>query len=178
MFKTVGSCQLVIDEIRFAECRYTDGRGPEAFDICFHVHNEANPDESDWIRLEHSECYGKGNFATVMQKEVALKTLRAMGFDSEDLSILVDELTGRTVPGYAKESKPNKEGKVYINVYFGSGAGNEPSAETTLSKDEVLKRLGRVFGSKAEQPKPVQATQTPTPTAAPATTTNKSPFKR
>jgi hypothetical protein len=110
-----------------------------------------------------------------MQKDATMKTLRAMGFDSEDLTILADEMIGKTVAGFAKESKPNKDGKVFVNVYFGS-AGNEPTTE--LSKDEVLKRLGRVFGSKSEQPKQSPEATTTTPLATESRASVKSPFKR
>lgn len=160
----------MVDVVKFAEPKFAEGKGPEAFDICVQVHNANDPSETDWVRLEWSENYGKGNLSTVKQKDLVLRTLKALEFEAEDLSSLPEFLEGKTIDGFAKESKPNKEGKVYVNLYLGrGGGGNEPESDKIIGKDEILKRIGKAFGSKAEQAPAAESNPT-------TTTTNKSPF--
>lgn len=175
MFTKEGPVQLVVGDIVCANCRFANDKGPNDFDICIEVTDESDETQHEWVRLEWSENYGRGNFATQKQKEIAIKTLHGIGFEGEDLSTLKAQLSGKTVPGTAKKSKPNNEGHVYINVYLGSGGGNAPKAEDVLSADELRKRLGAASSaSSSEAPSPFKAKTTGTnpfqrkQTAAPA----------
>ena len=141
MFTSAGNVSLIIGEIKFAEPKFPQGKGPADFDICVEVTHAEDQAQHDWVRLEWSDNYGKGNFATMTQKEITVRTLRQVGFEGDDLTTIGDQLTGKTAPGFVKESKPNAEGKTYMNVYLGGGGGNAPKEDEVLSADEIKRRL-------------------------------------
>jgi hypothetical protein len=141
MFTKDGPVKLVVGQVEFTECRFAEGKGPSDFDICIEVTNAENEAEHDWVRLEWSECYGRGVMSTMRQREITARTLRGIGFESADLSTLPDFLAGKVVPGRVVTSKPNAEGKVFHNVYLGGGGGNAPSADAKLTPEELRRRL-------------------------------------
>lgn len=141
MFTTEGAVSLIIGKIEFTECRFPEGKTQNDFDICFEVTNAADETQHDYVRLEYSENYGMGIMSNMRQREIAMKTMRGIGIIGDDLTELADQLTGKTVPGFVKKSKPNKEGKTYLNVFFSGGGGNAPKADEILTRDQLLKRL-------------------------------------
>lgn len=150
MFTKEGPVKLIVGEVKFAEPRFAEGKGPADFDICIEVTNADNADEHDWVRLDYSENYGRGVFSTTRQREITMRTLRGIGFDSNDLTMLPDFLGGKVVNGVVKASKPNADGKVYMNVYLGGGAGNAPKSEDVLSREELKRRLTGASGAGAK----------------------------
>lgn len=139
MFTQEGNVKLVIGDIKFAEPKWLDGKGPSDFDICIEVTHAEDEMQHDWVRLEWSDNYGKGNFATMMQREITARTLKQIGFEGEDLTTIGDQLTGKTVTGFVKATE--KDGKTYHNVYLGGGGGNAPKADEVLDADEIKRRL-------------------------------------
>lgn len=172
MFTKEGTVQLIIGEVKFAECRFPDGKGPNDFDICVEVTDAADAVQHDWARLEWSENYGKGNMATMKQREITMRTLRGIGFEGDDLSTLPGQIAGKTVPGFVKASKPNADGKSYMNVYLGSGGGNAPKADDVLSPEELKRRLTGAAGASGSS-----AGSASKPAAA-STTAPRNPFAR
>lgn len=141
MFTMEGPVSLIIGKIEFTECRFPEGKTANDFDICFEVTNAADESQHDYIRLEYSENYGMGVMSSMRQREITMKTLRGIGFVGDDLTEIGDQLSGKTVPGNVRKSKPNKEGKTYLNVFFSGGSGNAPKADEILTRDQLLKRL-------------------------------------
>lgn len=140
MFKEKGPVSLVIGEVKFTECRFAQGKSATDFDICFEVTNAADEAQHDYVYLEWSDSYGMGVMQTMKQRDISMRTLRGLGFAGDDLLELQVQLGGKTVPGVVRESKPNKDGKTFMNVFFG-GSGNAPKAEDVLTNDEIVKRL-------------------------------------
>jgi hypothetical protein len=159
----------MIDDVFPAEPKFA--KGADDFDICIHIVNVEDEAQSDWWRGEVSQNYGTGNFKSMTQAEITMKTLRNVGFEGDDLTTLAEQIGGRTVPGFVKASKPNLEGKTYMNVYLGSGGGNGPKETELLSPEELKRRLtGGGGGAPA-------ATTTTAPAAA-APTTARNPFAK
>lgn len=146
-----------IGEVKFAEPKFA--KGPSDFDICIHVTSVDDPGQADWWRGEVSQNYGKGNFATMTQAEITLKTLRNVGFEGDDLTTLADQLGGKEVPAMIKATE--KDGKTYYNVqYIGAGGGDVP---VEIAPDEMKRRCAALFGGKAD----AATTPAPAPAAAP-----------
>ncbi len=166
-FSTEGSVQLVVGDVVFAEPRFAQGKGPNDFDICIEVTHSEDNAQHDWARLEWSENYGKGNFATQTQKEITMSVLHKIGFQGNDLLQIKPQLEGKTVPGFVKATE--KDGNTYYNVYLGGGGGNAP--KEALDPQEVVRRL--TGGGATTQPAQAQPQQA---AAQPAPTTTDNPF--
>jgi hypothetical protein len=175
MFTQTGNIPVVIGAIVPTDSRFS--RDPNAFDICVHV-TAANGD-TDHVRLEFSGEYGKGNFANRTQAAISMDTLIKLGFEGDDLSILFGDanpLAGKAATVHAETSKPNAEGKTFINVrYFVTGgAALEP-----IAADSVKARMAALLGGAGDSqaPKPTAAAGNPfaKPAAAPAPAPAKKP---
>lgn len=143
-----------IDDVKFANPKFATGAND--FDICIHGTSVADPNQSDYARLEMSQNYGKGNFASMTQAEISMKTLRSLGFEGDDLTTLQEQIYLKQVPFHVEESKPNENGKTFCNVkYIETGA-----AVVEIDKATVNDRVKALFAGGA---KPA-----PMPTAAPA----------
>jgi hypothetical protein len=119
--------------------------GPNDFDVCLHLEVQtANGPERDWWRGEMSPNFCKGqNVSHKRQFEMTQDALRSIGFDNPDLTA-IDTLVGTDIPVNIKEGKPNKDGKVYMNVYL--GAGFSPKA---IDKNAAASRLRAMMGDSA-----------------------------
>lgn len=177
-FRAAGPVTVVIDDVKFAEPKFA--KGANDFDICVHIVNVEDEAQSDWWRGEVSQKYGTGNFASMTQAEITMKTLRGIGFEGDDLTQLKTQLAGKKIPAMIKESKPNAEGKVFYNVQYIGGGGDHP---VEIDADTMKKRVAALFGGAASAtpaaastplatPPPPKTTATPFGKAAPA----KSPF--
>jgi hypothetical protein len=154
MFTAAGSIMVKIDDVKFAEPKFA--KGPNDFDICIHGTSIADANQGDYWRGEMSQNYGKGNYASMTQAQITMKTLRQLGFEGEDLSTLPEQIVGKQVPFAVVASEPNDQGKVFYNVrYIDIGQGiSEIDTETMKAKVAALFSGG--------------AATAPTPSTAPA----------
>jgi hypothetical protein len=175
MFTQEGTIPVVIGDVKFAESKF--GTGPNDFDICIFLTSKDDPNQHDWWRGEMSQNYGKGNFATMTQAEITTDVLRKLGFEEDDLSLLPEKLVG--VETTASVKKTEKDGKIFYNVKYIGGGGDQPK-EIDIS--DMKARLNALMGGNAEataapEQKQKQAAQT---AAKPSTKANpfakKSPF--
>jgi hypothetical protein len=167
MFNSAGTHKAIIDDVKFAEPKFSQGEND--FDICIHVRKADDEAQSDWWRGEVSQNYGKGNAATKTQAELTMGTLRKIGFDGEDLTTLKDQLVGKEIPVTIKASE--KDGKTYYNVqYLGGGGG----IGTELDTDAMQKRMAALFGG--GQSKPKAAPQIPSASNPFAPSKSNNPF--
>ncbi|MFA6063938.1 MAG: hypothetical protein WC736_15225 [Gallionella sp.] len=183
MFTSAGSIMVKIDDVKFADPKFATGAND--FDICIHGTSVADPNQSDYARLEMSQNYGKGNFASMTQAEISMKTLRALGFEGDDLTTLKEQIYLKEVPFHVEESKPNESGKTFFNVkYIETGA-----AVQEIDKATVNERVKALFAGVAAKPAPAAtpvaagnpfakkaAPAAATPAAAAPTSTGKLPF--
>ena len=139
MFQSEGTFKVTIDEIMIAESKFATG--PNDFDICVRVTHIDDPSQTDWWRGEVSDNYGKGNFATQMQKEITMARLRRLGFDGDDISQLEEQLVGKETVATIKSRE--YEGKVYYDIKSLGAGGNTPAP---LDKDEAKARIAAMFG--------------------------------
>ncbi len=166
-FRAAGPVTVVIDDVKFAEPKFA--KGDNDFDICVHIVNVEDEAQSDWWRGEVSQNYGTGNFKSMTQAEITMKTLRNIGFEGDDLTQLKAQLAGKKIPAMIKESKPNAEGKTFFNVHYIGGGGDQP---VEIDPDTMKKRVAALFGGAAPEP----AKATPPPAATAATTAKSQPF--
>ena len=179
-FKIAGQVPVIIGECIASESKFnkTDNT---AFDLCFHLTHADDASQSDWIRMEFSEDYGKGNFADRKQKEISLDTLHKMGVEGEDLSVLFDDaspLHGKKAVVFIKEN-PGDKGTFYNPQYFVTGA----AAPYAMDKNEAKKRMAALFGRKGDgAAATATASEKPAATGAAAsthtTTADYNPFKK
>ena len=166
-FRQAGQVTVVIDDVKYAEPKFA--KGDNDFDICVHIVNVEDEAQSDWWRGEISQEYGKGNFASMTQAEITMKTLRGIGFEGDDLTQLKTQLAGKKIPAMIKESKPNAEGKTFFNVQYIGGGGDHP---VEIDADVMKKRMAALFGGAAAateaKPEPAKATPPPATTTPPA----------
>lgn len=177
MFTKAGPTIIIIGEIKFAEPKFA--KGANDFDVCVQCTDATDEAQTDWWRGEFSQNYGKGNFASMTQAEITMKTLHNCGFQGDDLTELEAQLKGHRVPAMIKERE--YEGKKYYDVqYIGaSGGGNAPAADKVLGSDAVKSKMAALFGSKADVPQGQTQTAPAAPTQAPAATTAKpNPFAK
>ena len=166
MFTSAGTHKARIDDVQFAEPKFA--KGENDFDICIHVVSIEDPGQSDWWRGEVSQNYGKGNFATQTQAQITMGTLRKLGFEGEDRSTLADQIMGKEVPAWVKESD---DGKYFNLKSIVPGGGEAPKA---IDAGEMKRRAAALFGGAADAPAPAPTATTaakPAPTTAP-----KNPF--
>lgn len=168
MFQKDGPVTVVLGEVAFAEPKFP-GADQNAFDVCVQCTHAEDPAQVDWWRGEWSNNYGKGNFASMTQAEITMKTLRNIGFEGDDLTTLADQITGKRVPAMIKASE--KDGKTYYNIqYIGaSGGGNAPTADKVLSKDAMKARMAALNGGTRTAGQP-PAGAAPNPFGGSATT--------
>lgn len=166
MFNSAGTHKAIIDDVKFAEPKFSEG--PNDFDICIHVHKVEDESQSDWWRGEVSQNYGKGNAATKTQAELTMGTLRKIGFDGEDLTTLKDQLCGKEIPVTIKASE--KDGKTYYNIqYLGGGGG----IQNEIDASSVSARVAALFGG---QSKPKSAPTIPSASNPFAPSKTNNPF--
>jgi len=147
MFTAAGTFKAKILDVKFTDPKFA--QGPNDFDICIHVEHATDPSQSDWWRGEVSANYGKGNFATMTQAQITMKTLRNIGFAGDDLSTLDEQVRGREIPVTIKET--SKDGKTYYNVsYIGAGGGNAPDESKVLDAASVKARAAALFGAASD----------------------------
>jgi len=160
MFTKAGPHSVIIQDVKFAEPKFAEGAND--FDIAIRVTNVENEAESDWARLEVSQDPGKGNFATMTQAEITLKTLRNLGYEGDDLTTLKTQLVGKKTTAMIKESTGKDGTKIFYNVqYIGGGSANEPEE---IDDATMKARVAALFGGAAA---PAEATA-PAPAPAPA----------
>ena len=165
MFKQAGPCMVKLGKVVFSEPKFA--KGENDFDICVECTHVDDPAQVDWWRGEMSQNYGKGNFKSMTQTKITMKTLRACGFEGDDLTMLEDQFACcEPVPAMIKERE--YDGKKYYDIqYIGSsGGGNAPKADATLSADAMQKRMAALVGEAPKEPAPAATT------AAPAATTD------
>jgi len=189
MFQKEGETPVTIGKIVPSDPRFptTD---PNAFDVNIQVTGEDGA--TDYVPLQFSSDYGKGNFSDRTQTQISYDTLRKLGYESEDLSPLFFEghpLEGKKAIVMVKASAAKEDGKVFYNPKYFVGGGRTPGA---ISVDTVKARMAALIASAprrdgggvsdatppSENPfakKPADATATAAPAAAkPAKA--KSPF--
>jgi hypothetical protein len=136
--------EAIATESKFAK------EDPVAFDICIRVTDANDPSQSDWARLEFSQNYGKGNFYNRQQKDIAMDTLHKLGFDGDDLSVLLGDenpINGKHAAVMIKENSAKESGKApFFNVqYFVT------TSEPTKLEDSALKsKMAALFGKKGD----------------------------
>jgi hypothetical protein len=143
-----------IDDVKFAEPKFA--KGPSDFDICIHGTSVNDPNQGDYWRGEMSQNYGKGNFASMTQAEITIKTLRSLGFEGSDLTTLSDQIKDKVVPFHVEASDPSDNGKIFYNVkYIEQG-----QAVQEIDADTVNARVAVLFAKNADKTEaPVQAPQ-------------------
>lgn len=140
MFNEEGRMVGKVLEVCFAEPKFATG--PDDFDICLHIQKVDDPNQSDWWRGEMSQNYGKGNFASMTQAEITMQSLRRVGFEDEDLTLLEEQLVGKEIPFFVKKTE-REDGKVFFNIkYIGPGGGDIPKP----IEENVNDRLARLMG--------------------------------
>ena len=159
MFQKEGETPVTIGKIVPSDPRFptTD---PNAFDVNIQVTGEDGA--TDYVPLQFSSDYGKGNFSDRTQTQISYDTLRKLGYESEDLSPLFFEghpLEGKKAVVMVKASKPTEDGKVFYNPKYFVGGGRTPEA---ISPDVVKARMAALMAGGANAP----ATNAPTPAAA------------
>jgi len=168
MFTKEGPHKVVIGEVVFAEAKFAKD-DPNAFDICIRVTSKDSEAETDWARLEMSSNYGKGNFSTRTQAQIAGETLAALGFEGDDLTTIGEQLTGKDAIVHIKASRPQADGKVFYNVSYFVTGGNDPVA---ITAETVKARLAALMGKATTAP-----AATSTPAASKPATMNANPVK-
>ena len=174
MFTQAGQVKVKIEDVKFATAKFA--QGPSDFDICIMVSNIDDPAQVDWWRGEISADYGKGNFASMTQAEIAMKTLHNIGFEGGDLSTLKDQLVGKETTAMIKAVPSKKdESKIFYNIqYLGSGSGgNEPKPEEELDVADVKNRISALFGGAADVAEKPAPAPKPAPKAEPKKETPK-----
>jgi hypothetical protein len=180
MFTSAGNKKVVIGEIQPSEPKFSKAAG--AFDLCVHVTDASNEAESDWVRLEMSTDYGKGNFANRTQAQITMETLAKLGYEGGELDMdaLETQLAGKTAIVHVAESTGKDGDKKFYNAkYFVTSGGNEPTA---IDKDEMKRRLKAMTGGAAASAGTAAATGTaapPKPTIQPPRiATGNNPFAK
>ena len=169
-FRAAGPVTVIMGDVKFAEPKFA--KGENDFDICIHIVNVEDEAQSDWWRGEVSQNYGTGNFKSMTQAEITMKTLRNVGFEGDDLTQLKTQLAGKKIPAMIKESA--KDGKTYYNVHYIGGSGEQPVA---IDAEVMKKRIAALFGGAAPEPKAAPAAATPPPATTPPPAAAKSgPF--
>jgi len=159
MFNAAGTVPVIIDDVTFAESKFSQGAND--FDVCVHVVHKDDANQADWWRGEVSQNYGKGNFASMTQAEITLMTLGKIGFQGNELATLAEQIKGKETVATIKETE--KDGKVYYNIrYIGPSGGDTPQAITT---EAMQARISAMFGGGAAAPATAQPAPAP---AAPA----------
>ena len=161
MFKSEGNFQVIMREVVFSQAKFAPA-DPTAFDVCIRVEDKADPSQTDWWRGEVSKNYGKAAFADKTQAELTFKTLRKLGFESDDLSQLEAFVVNGATEAYVKASAPQADGKVFYNV---RGIGGS-SAPAKLDIGDVQKRMASLIGSAVPKPQVAQATHIADPVTA------------
>jgi hypothetical protein len=163
MFTEVGDKPVIITKMKITMPKF-NRTNPAAFALCFAVHHRDDPAQADNVYLDVCEDYGKGNFATQKQVDVAADKLRALGFpegnlyDGAYLSTLRDEAPGKSATVHFEAE--NYEGKTYIRAkYFVTSAKVEE-----LSAEDLANRLRLLVGGAKADPAPA-ATAKPNPFA-------------
>ena len=163
MFTSAGNKTVVIGEVRFSDPKFS--KDPNAFDVNIHVTNKDASAEMDWVRMEFSGDYGKGNFANRTQAQISMESLRKLGFEGDDLTQIADQLGGHEAIVFVKESKPTEDGKVFYNPQYFVTSGNEPVALDQSKLKARLANVAALFGGgggngdaqASESPAPAQA---------------------
>jgi hypothetical protein len=190
MFNSEGETPVTIGKIVPSDPRFNTA-DPNAFDVNIQVTGEDGA--TDYVPLQFSSDYGKGNFADRTQTQISYEALRKLGYESEDLSPLFFEghpLEGKKAVVMVKASKPTEDGKVFYNPKYFVGGGRTPEA---ISPDVVKARMAALMAGGANAPAtnaPAQGASTPAeaannpfakskqnvPSAAAKTAKAKSPF--
>lgn len=168
MFTKAGNTPVTIGKIIPADPKFS--KDPNAFDL--HVQVTGENGESDYAMLEYSGDYGKGNFADRTQAQISADTLRKLGWEGSDLSELFVEnhpLLGKRAIVHIEESKPNADGKTFMNVKYFVTGGREPEK---IGADVVKARLAALMAGGGQAAAPARAPAASTSTAKP------SPFGR
>lgn len=149
MFNCEGTFNVTITKAVIAEPKFAP---PPAVDVCLFVQDEEG--RGDWWRGEISSRMGRGNFADRNQAQITMETLRGIGLVGDDLSRLESLVGHRTT---ATVTASEKDGKVYYNVRYLGGGGDQPQA---LDAGAVQARIAAIFGT--------PAATAPQPAAAPS----------
>jgi len=166
MFTSAGNKTVTIGEVRFSDPKFS--KDPNAFDVNIHVTNKEAPAEMDWVRMEFSGDYGKGNFANRTQAQISMESLRKLGFEGDDLTQIAEQLNGHDAIVYVKESKPTEDGKVFYNPQYFVTSGNDPVALDQSKLKAKLSNVAALFGGGGNGGNGGDAqADTPAPTAAP-----------
>jgi len=177
-FNSTGDIAVTIGKIIPSEPKFS--KAANAFDINFQIKGENG--ESDFVRLEFSGDFAKGNLAQYTQEELTRRTLSDLGWNGEDMSELFAEqgpLTGTKAIVHFEQSKPNDQGKTFINAkYFVTSGRREPEA---ISVDAVKARIAAISrakggaASRATAAAPAASSPFGKTTAAPTAATSKAP---
>ena len=155
---------IKLGKVEFSEPKFA--KGPSDFDICIECTHVDDANQVDWWRGEMSQNYGKGNFSTMTQTEITMQTLRKIGFEGDDLTMLEEQFTCcEPVPAMIKSRE--YEGKTYYQIQYLGGGGNAPEADKVLSKDAMKKRMAALVGGAAEAAPEAAAAATPAADALP-----------
>jgi len=151
-----------LGRVEFSEPKFA--KGPSDFDICVECTHVDDPNQVDWWRGEMSQNYGKGNFSSMTQAEITMQTLRKIGYEGDDLTMLEDQFACcEPVPAMIKARE--YDGKTYYDIqYLGGGGGNAPAADKIIDKDAMKKRMAALVGS-ASAAAPAAAPAAPAPAA-------------
>lgn len=143
MFNQAKVYDVTITEAYLAEPKFENS----AYDVAIKVETEEG--ESDFYTMEISSNYGRGNYATMTQAEIALKKLKELGLQVETLEdalFNLDALIGIKTTATVKET--NKDGKIYHNIsYLGGGF-----APKKVDPKEAMNKLSALFGGAKSAP--------------------------
>jgi len=138
MFKSVGSFNCEILDVKFTKTNPKFNAPENAFNICVKVQDNEDKSQVDWWEGEYSDRYGRGVCSDTMQMVLTMNSIRNCGFEGDDFSTMPKQLIGKTVPVDTYASKPTGEdNKVFYNIGKIGGSGkrlNEEISFETVAK--------------------------------------------
>ena len=126
------------------------------FDIVLQLEDLGNPGMTDYFHMEVSGEY----FKDKTRAQLAFETLEKIGFKGGMEIARLDELIGTETSAHVEESKPNADGKKFLNVKW-IGGSNAPKA---IDKGDASRRLAAIMGTTGAVP-PVQTKVAPAKSA-------------
>lgn len=141
--------EATITDIEFQELRFTEGLTEEQIEASMNIAITVKPDDESFgeliVETEASPRLGIGNNADKTRFEMARADFEKQDLITDGDITTIVKAVGKKVHVYQKESKPDKNGKVWTRTYFGNGAKK-------IDKAAALARLAKLTGSSSGSP--------------------------
>ena len=132
-----------ITAIEFQELRFTEGLTEEQIEPSMNIALTAKPSDDAFgerpigLGASPRECKGRDAGRTWLDDTMDKLTKHGL-IENGDITTVAN-CVGKEIPVYQKESKPDKNGKVWVRTYIGS-------AVKKIDKAAALSRLAKLTG--------------------------------